>query len=548
MSDTDLELLARYARHHAEDAFAEIVRRHLDLVLSAALRQARSPQLAEEVAQSAFTDLARNAARLRPDTIVSAWLYQVTRRTAIDVVRRESRRQLREQIATEMNDMNATTDDWTQIEPLLDEAMDALDETDRAAVLLRYFENNSLREVGAKLGASEEAARKRVSRAVDRLREFFARRGVTVGASGLVVVISANAVQAAPAGLAATISTAAALAGIAVGTTATTTGTATHIIAMTTLQKSIIGAALAAAVGTGIYQAHQAAKLRTKNQTLQQQQAPLNGQIQQLQRERDEATSRLASLADENARLNRNPTEVLKLRGQVGTLRNQLQETTNAPRGASGAREIANALNTPAMRNSLAQARLAANRKAYAPLIQQMKLTADETEEFFTLLGKDSQKLQALSSVALRGEISTNAAIQAMKDVKDHSEGELQGLLGSERYTQYQEFKFNHSAQGTLDSLINVLPENSLREDRRQRLFRLFRDNPRGDMEAWWTIASPEAIQNYFQQQSEVDRNILQQAGGFLDSDQLAALASLQTKRIAEQKAALNLLRALGAD
>jgi len=79
MSDTDLELLARYIRHHAEDAFAEIVRRHLDLVHSAALRQVRSPQLAEEVAQSTFLNLARHAHRLAPDTILTAWLYQVTR-------------------------------------------------------------------------------------------------------------------------------------------------------------------------------------------------------------------------------------------------------------------------------------------------------------------------------------------------------------------------------------------------------------------------------------------------------------------------------------
>ena len=127
MSDTDLQLLARYTRQHAEDAFAEIVRRHLDLVYSAALRQVRSPQLAEEVAQSVFTDLARTAHRLAPwdknerdgpetkknyptgrapDTILTAWLYEVARRTAIDVVRREARRQLREQVASEMNATN----------------------------------------------------------------------------------------------------------------------------------------------------------------------------------------------------------------------------------------------------------------------------------------------------------------------------------------------------------------------------------------------------------------------------------------------------------
>ena len=102
MSDTDLELLGCYTRHHAEDAFAEIVRRHLDLVHSAALRQVRSPQLAEEVAQATFIKLAHQARQLASGTILTAWLYQVARREAIDVVRREARRQLREQIALEM--------------------------------------------------------------------------------------------------------------------------------------------------------------------------------------------------------------------------------------------------------------------------------------------------------------------------------------------------------------------------------------------------------------------------------------------------------------
>jgi hypothetical protein len=140
-----------------------------------------------------------------------------------------------------MNAMNATADDWTQIEPLLDEAMHALDDTDRTAVLLRYFENKSLREVGETLGTTDDAARKRVSRAVDRLREFFAEHGVNVGASGLAVVISTNAVQAAPVGLAVTISTAAVIAGTTIATTAI--ATATKTIVMTTLQKTLVTAA-----------------------------------------------------------------------------------------------------------------------------------------------------------------------------------------------------------------------------------------------------------------------------------------------------------------
>src|SRR6266850_3462703 len=217
MTKSDQGLLGEFASDQSQDAFTALVQRHLGLVYCAALRQVRSPQLAEEIAQSVFIDLARNAARLKSDTVLTAWLYEVTRRTAINVVRGEARRQLREQIAFEMNTINADAADWIQIEPLLDDAMHALDETDRTAVLLRYFENKSLREVGATLGASENAAQKRLSRAVERLREFFAKRGVTVGASGLVVVLSANAVQAAPAGLAATL-TSASLAGATTGT------------------------------------------------------------------------------------------------------------------------------------------------------------------------------------------------------------------------------------------------------------------------------------------------------------------------------------------
>jgi RNA polymerase sigma factor (sigma-70 family) len=332
---SDLDLLQRYTRENSQDAFGEIVRRHLDLVYSAALRQVRSPQLAEEVAQSVFTDLARNAGKLSKATggspVLTGWLYQVTRRTAIDVIRKESRRQLREQIAVEMNNMNATQRSagfqpaWTEIESFLDDAMAALEETDRSAVLLRYFENKSLREVGEALGASEDAAQKRVSRAVEHLREFFSKRNVTIGAGGLVILVSANAVQAAPVGLAVSIS-AVALAGTAISTS--TAIATTKVIAMTALQKTIIGAALVAAVGTGIFEAHQASQLRKQTRAIQQQQVPLAEQIRQLQRERDDATKQLAGLQAENEQLKSgsNENELLSLRGEVGTLRQQAVE------------------------------------------------------------------------------------------------------------------------------------------------------------------------------------------------------------------------------
>jgi prepilin-type processing-associated H-X9-DG protein len=216
-----------------------------------------------------------------------------------------------------MNAMNATTADWTHVEPLLDEAMHALDETDRAAVLLRYFENKSLREVGATLGTSDDAAQKRVNRAVERLREFFTKRGVTTAASGLAVVISANAVHAAPAGLAVTISTAAALAGTTIAATTIATHTTMSWINIKSIA-AIAAAALAAGLGTHLVQQNETNRLRSENQNLLAQQEQLTAQ-------RDAVASPTAN-QDELERLRKDQADLLRLRGEVGTLRAQLKE------------------------------------------------------------------------------------------------------------------------------------------------------------------------------------------------------------------------------
>src|SRR5215212_5557199 len=252
----DSVLLRQYAENHSDEAFAALVSRHVNLVYSVAFRCVGDPHLAEEVAQAVFIVLAKKAAQLRHDKALSSWLFQTTRLTARNFIRGETRRHRREQEAHMQSVLNDSgTDVWPRIAPLLDDAVAGLNEKDRDAIVLRFYEGRSLREVGAVLGASEAAAEKRVSRAVERLREFFSKRGVTVGASGLVVVISANAVQAAPIGLAITISTATALAGTTIASTAT--ATTIKAIAMTTLQKTIFGAALVAAVGTGIYEARE---------------------------------------------------------------------------------------------------------------------------------------------------------------------------------------------------------------------------------------------------------------------------------------------------
>src|ERR1035437_1939575 len=324
---SDVQLLRDYAEDGHEAAFRELVTRHADFVFSAALRQVNSSDLAGDIAQGVFTDLARKArplAKQMPGSL-AGWLHRGTRYAALNHLRDTRRRLTNERQAMEQLLINSeSAPDWERIRPVLDEALDSLGDEDREALLLRYFKNQDFRAVGLALGISADTAQKRVSRAVERLREFFSKRNVTIGASGLVVLISANAVQAAPVGLAATIS-AATLAGTAVHTS--TVIAATKTIAMTILKKTLKPAPTAAAVGTGIYEARQASQLREQNQTLQQQQTPLVEQLAQLQRERDDATNQLANLHDEMTKVETHNMELMKLRGEVGVLRRDSTQT-----------------------------------------------------------------------------------------------------------------------------------------------------------------------------------------------------------------------------
>ena len=318
----DAQLLRAYAENRSEVAFNELVRRHVDFVYSAARRMVCDPHLAEDVTQDVFVALAASAGQLIHRSVLSGWLHRTAQNIAAQTVRTIERRRGREQEAAVMNELLWADSEvsWEDIAPHLDAALGQLSEPDRDALFLRYFERKSARDMAATLGVSDEAAQKRVNRAVERLRELFAKRGITIGSSALIIVISANAVQSAPMSLAISISAATTLAGTAVATTTT----ATKAIAMTAFQKIISTAALTVAVGAGVYEAEQAAKARAEVQTFAHQQTSLSDQIQQLQRERNDATNQLAALKDKID--NTNEAELLRLRGEVGTLRQRTND------------------------------------------------------------------------------------------------------------------------------------------------------------------------------------------------------------------------------
>jgi RNA polymerase sigma factor (sigma-70 family) len=312
----DAELLRDYAANKSETAFGEIVRRYADFVYSAALRQTGNGEQARDVAQTVFVDLARKADSLRANTVLIGWLCQGARLAALEQLRKDQRRSQRERQAMELLDNSSdAAGDWRAVQPALDEAIASLGHEDRDALLLRFFKNESLASVGATLGVSEDAAQKRVSRALDKLREFLAERGIRTTAAALSAVLLANAVKAAPTGFAASLTTGA-LAKAAAGSS---TASLANFLTFSNMKTAVLVVALTGGLaGLTVLQLHSQNQLREARALAEQSVADADA----LRAAREQ----LASQSNDLERLRRDTQDVLRLRGEVAQLHRDLAE------------------------------------------------------------------------------------------------------------------------------------------------------------------------------------------------------------------------------
>jgi len=314
-------LLTEYAENGCEQSFRELTARYVNLVYSTAVRlMDGDTHRAEDVVQTVFMDLARLAGTLSPDVMLGGWLHRRACHVAAGFIRSERRRQNRERQAAQMNALDDSPDsNLEQIAPALDDAINHLNASDRAAILLRYFEARDFRSVGAALGTSEDAAQKRVSRALEKLRVLLRRRGVTASGALLSSALSAHSATVAPLSLAASVSSA------ALASVSSSGGLTLTILKLTTMAKIKLAAGVAAAavLGTTLVLEHKAwAALRDQHQGLQQQIATFAKQEAAGQAQSNKSGPAGKPVSLHAAQL----AELERLRGELGALRQQAGE------------------------------------------------------------------------------------------------------------------------------------------------------------------------------------------------------------------------------
>lgn len=412
----DAQLLRRFLEG-AQDAFAELVRRHLALVYASALRRAAGDTaLAREATQAVFLLLAKKAPHLCHRASVAGWLYSSAQLKVAEALRAERRRRVREHTAYLMHQMltDGTSADWEQIHPVLDQAMLGLDGADREAVLLRYFEGLPFDDIAGRLLLTESAARKRVERALEKLRQSLARKGVSSSAAALAAVLGTQTGFAAPAGLAGTVTSAAA----ATFVPGPSPWLVSIVTLMTTTQKTTTVAVLVALLGAGSawYQHRAARDLAWEKSDLQHQLASL----------RSDPPAKREAL-------------VVRLTPDASVTTSSAASSSAAP-----AQSLATAIEAEQMRLFFATewARLA---EGALPLVEKLGLSADQVARYTAMAERE------LQGTYLPGPMAVN---RYQTELREKWRNETREILGDEAFQHLQRLQ---AAKGEVERIAGYL-------------------------------------------------------------------------------------------
>ncbi|HXB02698.1 MAG TPA: sigma-70 family RNA polymerase sigma factor [Opitutaceae bacterium] len=484
----DSELLRLYAESRSEEAFAELVRRRIGLVYAVALRRTRGDvHAAEDAAQLVFVDLARKAAALSRHPVIIGWLCRSALFAASDVMRNRQRHLAREQKVHLMQDINQTgprEPDWTEVRPALDQALAKLNEWDRGAVLMRFFDGRPFAEIGAQLKLTENAARMRVERALEKLRVELARHGVKSSSALLIAGLAGQAVEAAPAGLASSITGAALSAG-----TKAAVGLA-QFFTMTALKTTMVSAVVVGAAATTLV-------------LFRAQRSPDSASIAI-----QPATIPVSAATETTPPASSPPKEAIP--------------DDSLPTKMDMKRWTAMANDPALLRRSYDQERKKVIH-VYAAFFRQMKFSPEQTEKLIKLL-VDEREVPAdvfVADIENGGNPTNdyNKLRQLMGEVKSTQagiDGEIESLLGDDGYAQYQSYLQNQHllrSFAVIDRLQQSLENggNLLSDDQNKRLQRLLNGS------------------------GHVSSDVIEQAKLFLSPAQQEALQEIRDTQIANE-------------
>ena len=550
------QLLAEYAETGSEPAFRELTSRYVDLVHSAALRLVNGDlHLAQDVTQTVFADLSRLARSLSSDVMLGGWLHRHTCFVASKTMRAERRRVARERQAVEMN---ATEDhsaaNLALVAPILDEAINQLNAEDRTAILLRFFEQQDFQSVGVALGSNEEAARKRVDRALGKLESHLKHRGVALSAVALGSTLAASAVSAAPVGLAVSIST------IAIAGTAgsgVTTITILKIMSMTKLKVGIITAVVAAGVSIPwVMQHNTQTKLNAANEALRQQ----TEQQEHLSAE----NARLAKLSSQMASTppvstNSPSLELLRLRGEVARLRQEVaseRQRTNGPSALSGMKA------DPAMWKVIRDQQKMGMASIYKDFAKKLDLPKEQADKLVDLLADNVMENIDHITAVLRDGLTPAQMEPIFAGQEAALLEKIQALLGPEALPQYQEYTKRLLSNITAEQFKNNLTgEKTEQETKARQLYDMMLEETRqtlanAGLPADYQVVPTLNFRN-IASETEAEKNLklidnvyertIAKAGSFLSPEEIEKLGEFRKSVNSGNRMALTLNRKMMA-